>query len=459
MSLIKLIEKFNRKKRILFTTPSHNQGEFINPKSLKLLGKKVFKSDYSEIEDFDNLASPEGVILESQQKAAEIYQSKFSFYLPNGSTSGIIAIMLALLSQNDKVLIARNCHKSVYNGLVLTGACPIWITPKFNEEWGIFKPINANDVEKILSQHQDIKAFILTNPSYEGIISDISKIADVCKQYNVALIVDEAHGALWNFDKTIGTPAIYLKADATVQSLHKTAGALNPSAILHIAKDSAIDLEKVQSSLNLINTTSPSYPILTNIEATINFLHSKKGKNEISKLINNISEFKMSLSNYENIHIYYQNNDITKILIKIDGLSGTNLSNILFDKYKIEDELNNEKSVLFLTGIGTTKKKLNILKKALIKISKKQLKKGSETEQEMADDSTIICEPKVALTPQKVHSLGYKTIKTEESVGHICKEIIINYPPGMPILAPGEIIQDEHLSIIKTHKTIKVLAN
>ncbi len=457
MSLIKLIQNFNRKKRTLFTTPSHNQGVIMAPKSEKLLGKKVFKADFSEIEDFDNLASPNGLILDSELKAAEIYQSKFSFYLPNGSTSGILSMMLSLLSQNDKVLITRNCHKSIYNGLVLTGAYPIWLTPKKNEEWGVFKPINSQDVEEILELQRDIKVFIMTNPSYEGVICDVSKIAEVCKKYNVYLIVDEAHGALWNFDKTIGTPSIYLKADATIQSLHKTAGALNPSAIMHISKDSTIDIDKVQDSLNLINTTSPSYPILANIEGTIDFLNSKKGKNAISKLLLNIYNFKKSLSRYENIHIFSENNDVTKILIKIDGIDGFTLSELLFDKFKIEDELANEKSVLFLTGIGTTKSKLNKLKKALIKISKQvSSETGSEFEEQKC---TEICEPKVVFSPQKVYNMDYKSVKVEACIGQISKELIINYPPGMPIIIPGELIQESHLPLLKDYTTIKVLNN
>ena len=457
MSLINLIQKFNRKKRTLFTTPSHNQGQVIAPRSLTLLGKKIFQADFSEIEDFDNLALPEGAILDSQLKAAEIYQSKYSFYLPNGSTSGILAIMLSLLSQNDKVLITRNCHKSIYNGLVLTGAYPVWLMPKYNEEWGIYKSINAADVEHALSKQKDIKAFIMTNPTYEGTISDISKIAEVCKQHNVLLIVDEAHGALWNFDKTIGTPSIYLKADATIQSLHKTAGALNPSAIMHISKESIIDLEKVQDSLNLINTTSPSYPILANIEGTIDFLSSKKGKKEIARLLTNIYEFKKALSKYENIHVFSENNDVTKILIKIDGLTGFELSDILFTKHKIEDELANEKSVLFLTGIGTTKAKLEKLKKALVKISKSELinKEGSENESQVQ----AVCEPKVVFSPQKIYGQNYKTVKSEDCVGQISKELIINYPPGLPLLLPGERIQEEHLSILQDYPSIKVLNN
>ncbi len=462
MSLIKLIQKFNRNKRTLFTTPSHNQGMVVAPKSVKLLGQKVFKSDFSEIEDFDNLAHPEGAILESQLMASEIYQSKYSFYLPNGSTSGILAAMLALLSQNEKVLIARNCHKAIYNGLILTGAYPIWLMPKYNEEWGIFKPINSQDVEQALSQHKDISVFIMTNPTYEGVISDITKIAEICKQNNVTLVVDEAHGALWNFDKTIGIPAIYSKADITIQSLHKTAGALNPSAIMHVSKDSFVDLEKVQDSLNLINTTSPSYPILSNIEGTIDFLNSKKGKKEISKLLTNIYKFKKALSKFDNIHVFSENNDVTKILVRIDELSGFELSDILFTKYKIEDELANEKSVLFLTGIGTKKEKLNKLKKALIKISKNISKSKEElgyTDEETELKKQVFCEPKVVFSPQKMFNLGYKTVKIEDCIGQISKELIINYPPGLPLIVPGERIQEEHLPLLQDYQSIKVLVN
>ena len=226
---------------------------------------------------------------------------------------------------------------------------------------------------------------------------------------------------------------------------------------MHISKDSTIDIDKVQDSLNLINTTSPSYPILANIEGTIDFLNSKKGKNAISKLLLNIYNFKKSLSRYENIHIFSENNDVTKILIKIDGIDGFTLSELLFDKFKIEDELANEKSVLFLTGIGTTKSKLNKLKKALIKISKQvSSETGSEFEEQKC---TEICEPKVVFSPQKVYNMDYKSVKVEACIGQISKELIINYPPGMPIIIPGELIQESHLPLLKDYTTIKVLNN
>ncbi|MDD3237727.1 MAG: aminotransferase class I/II-fold pyridoxal phosphate-dependent enzyme [Candidatus Gastranaerophilales bacterium] len=454
MSIIKLIKNYGKKKRLLFTTPSHNQGIFIPPKCKNLLGEKYFKSDYSEIEGFDNLSAPTGAIKEAQKKAAQIYEAGNSFFLTNGSTSGILASMIATLAQNDSVLIARNCHKSIYSGLVLTGAYPIWLTPQFDKEWGIFKPIKYTDVEKALNENPQIKVFIMTNPSYEGVISNVNKIAEICNEKNVILIVDEAHGALWNFDKTIGTPAIYSKADITIQSLHKTAGAINPAAIMHLSFDSKVPSEKIQKALNLINTTSPSYPLLLDIESTIDFLGSKAGKKQIAKLIDEIVKFKNDLSKQENLHIYYDNNDITKILVKIDGLSGFELSDILFNKYKIEDELANDKSVLFLTGIGTDKKKLTKLKKALAKISKKALK-----ENKIIDDNSnyVNIEPKVVFAPANVYNQDSIEFQKEDAVGKIANELIVNYPPGMPILIPGELVQEAHLPFLKDKDTLKVL--
>lgn len=455
MSIINLIHEFKKNKRLLFTTPSHSQGQFIAPLSLKYLGKNFFNSDYSEIEGFDNLSNPKGAIKAVQDYAARVYDAKATFFLTNGSTSGIVAAMYALLSRGDKVLIARNCHKSVYNGLVLTGALPVWIMPNYNKDWGIFESINIDYLDEILSKNKDIRAFILTNPTYEGCMSDISRISAVCRKYNVKLIVDEAHGALWNFHKALGTPALLQGADIVVQSLHKTAGALNPSALLHIGNLSSIEPKHIQEALNLITTTSPSYPLLINIESTIRYLDSEKGKFHIFDLVKNVNRFVRSIKTIPNLQVYSANNDVTKILIKVTNLSGFELSDILFNDYKVEDELANEKAVLLLTGLGTDKAKLKRLEKVLFDLASKNIK---ITESEHSYYNYVPVEPRVRYIPSLIWEKPCKEVGLKYALSRVCMESIIEYPPGIPILLPGEVIKKEHIEYLQSKRQrIKVL--
>lgn len=453
MSIIKFIEKFRKTHRIMYTTPSHGQGEFIAPQSLKLIGKKFFKCDYSEMEGFDNLSNPKGIIKASQENAAQIYGAKSTFFLTNGSTSGIVAAMYALLRRGDKVLIARNCHKSVYNGLVLTGAIPIWIMPQYNKDWGIFETINLDYLTEMFEKNKDIKAFILTNPSYEGVMSDIYRISYICKRYKVKLIVDEAHGALWNFHKSLGTPAILQGADIVVQSLHKTAGALNPSALLHIGENSLVKPKSIQDALNLITTTSPSYPLLVNIEGTINYLASDKGKSHLLNLVKWTNRLIRNLKNIPNLEVYSNNNDVTKLLVKVTNMAGFELSDILFNKYGIEDELANEKSVLFLIGVGTTKEKLKKLEKALVEICANNIKITEDIRYKQYKPT----EPRVRYIPALVWDKESKEVDIKYALSRVCMELIADYPPGIPLLLPGEVIKKEHIEYLAEREKIKVL--
>ena len=336
----------------------------------KYLGEKFFKNDFSEIDGFDNLKNPEGAILESLKNTSKIYEVEHSLYLTNGSTQGILTLLLACLKYDDIILAAKNCHRSVFDGVSLAQARVVTIEPDFNFEWGIYDPLKAEQVEKAIRENPKAKGLILPCPYYEGVISSIEKIAEVCHNYGKFLIVDEAHGALWNFDRTIFSPSVFLGADAVVQSLHKTCGAPNQCSILHLPQKSLLDYEDVLETYNKLTTSSPSYPLLLAIEQTIEFLNSKKGKKVIYELVENIEELKKNCQKYPSIKFYEGNNfDLTKILVKIDGISGHDLSKRISEKYKIEDELCNDVSVLYLTGVGTTKSKLKKLEKALIKVA------------------------------------------------------------------------------------------
>ncbi len=349
MSLISILKKKNR--TTLFTTPSHNGKLCIFHKFYQW-----YRADISEIDALN----PEEALKRAEQKAAKIYGVKCTKFLTNGSTSGIIASILACCKQGDKILIWENAHPCHKNGAKLAGAEIIEYKLPFNREWGIYETIEIAETENLIKENSP-KAIIITTPSYEGIVTDIKEISKICKKYNVYLIVDEAHGALYPFSNNLPQSAIPF-ADFTIQSLHKTAGGINPTALLH----SNCNLN-ISEALSMINTTSPSYPMLGTIEANINYLNSKKGKNKIETLITQIKKIKNSFKNIE-----FFGNDPTKILIKKEGLTGYELSELLFDKFDIEDERTNEKSTLLLTGLGTTEAKLDKLKKALIKIDSLQ---------------------------------------------------------------------------------------
>jgi arginine/lysine/ornithine decarboxylase len=217
----------------------------------------------------------------------------------------------------------------------------------YNSEWGIYEPLSAHDYETLIVRYHP-KVLIITSPTYEGRVSDVAEISKVCKKNKVILIVDEAHGALYPFSDKLPQSAVKY-ADFTVQSLHKTAGGINPTALLHANSDLDIN-----SALEKIMTTSPSYPMLATIEANINYLNSKKGKRKIDELISGIKEIREKLKNIE-----FYGDDITKLLIKKSGMTGFELSEYLYDKLNIEDEKTNEKSTLLITGLGTTKEKLS----------------------------------------------------------------------------------------------------
>lgn len=341
MSLIQLLRKQNRK--YLFTTPSHGQKFFIFNKF-----RNFYKYDISETEVQD----PQTALSLAQERATRIYKTNHTYFLTNGSTSGIVASVLTCTQKNDKVLLWRNSHPCHLNAVKLAGCEPVFYDLPLNKEWGIPDRITAD-----LINIKGVKAVIVTSPSYEGIISDIKELKRVCEKNGAYLIVDEAHGALYPFSDKLPQSAVNI-ADFTIQSLHKTAGGLNPTALLHVN----CNLDAIKA-LSMINTTSPSYPLLASIEANINFLNSTKGRKKLDNLVKNIQELRKSITNVE-----FGGDDVTKILIKKDGLTGFELSEKLYEDFDIEDEKTNEISTMLLCGIGTDEKKLEHLKHALKKL-------------------------------------------------------------------------------------------
>lgn len=331
-------------KNTLFTTPSHGQKFFVFSKF-----RQFYKYDISETDTH----MPQGALCDAQERARKIYGVNHTYFLTNGSTSGIIASVLACTKSGENVLLHSDSHPAHSNAVKLAGATPVFYELPRLDGWDVYGKTSVEILEQHLKTRK-IKALIVTSPTYEGIVSDVPAIKVLCEKYGTYLIVDEAHGALYPFSEELPQSSVKI-ADFTIQSLHKTAGGLNPTALLH----SNCDINP-GSALEMIGTTSPSYPLLASIEANINYLNSKRGHNAITNLIDNIKKIKSECKNVE-----FFGDDITKILLKVPNLSGYELSEKLFEEFKIEDERANEKSVMLLCGIGTDIKKLNRLKSAL----------------------------------------------------------------------------------------------
>ncbi len=342
MSLVKLLEEKN--KVTCFTTPSHGQKRFLYEPI-----KDFYKYDISETESQD----PQEALHYAQLWARTVYHTYSTTFLTNGSTSGIIAAVLSCTQVGDKVLIASNAHPCHYNAVRLAGARALTYDLEVDKYWGIPMETKPELIDYYLTKY-DIRTVIVTSPTYEGIISDIEELKAVCEKHNAYLIVDEAHGALYPFSENLPLSAVNI-ADFTVQSLHKTAGGLNPTALLHC--NCEVD---VRPALSMFMTTSPSYPLLASIENNIIYLNSEKGRKEIDELISKLDKIRDSVDNCE-----FFGDDPTKVLIRIPGVSGYQLSETLYNKFGIEDERTNEKSTMLLCGLGTDDKKLKILKHAL----------------------------------------------------------------------------------------------
>ena len=444
--------------------PMHMPG---HKRNVKLLGEKLpYKIDITEIDGFDDLHHAEGLIKDIEDKAKRIYGSKRSFILINGSTCGILAGIRAAVNFGDKVLVARNCHKSVYNAIEINGLDPIYMLPKIGSD-GIDRNIDSNEVEEKLKENKDIKLVILTSPTYEGVINDISSIVSIAHKYNVPVLVDEAHGAHLRFMEGLkDKEALNSGADIVIQSLHKTLPSLTGTALLHIQGD-LVKEENVARELAIFETSSPSYILMSSIEACLDIIESK-GKELFKEYQNNLKYFYNEAKNLKNLKIlgneidnkdYY---DFGKIVIKTNktNITGKELICILRKEYKIELEMSSINYALAMTSICDSKENFERLLDALIDIDNKLEKKNKHKEE--IEDKKETLNIKLQLPKKEISIL--EAIKNDNSEfenyneleGRISKEYVWVYPPGIPLITPGEVISKELINKIEEFKKVNI---
>ena len=454
--IVEALKKAYNNPTYQFHIPGHTKGNGALPEFKQLIGKKALAVDTTD--EFDNLGTlhpATGPIKEAQELAAKAFGAQKTFFLLNGSTAGNLALAMGLTKQGQKIITNRNCHRSVLTGMIISGAEPLWLIPERFEDWGIWGNVNPDRVEELLKTNKDVSMVWITNPTYEGVVSDIKSISAVCKKYNVPLIVDEAHACLWNFNDHLPTSALKLGADAVVHSLHKTGGSMSQSSMLHIAENSILDVDAVEKALKLLHTTSPSLMLLASLDAARANLESPRGKKQLQRAVSNAKYLRREIDKLEHIHQlkpdFGYKTDVTKVFIKADGLSGKRLESILEIDFNIEVESASDAGLLLLSNIGNKRSDIQYLVECLKKIDRTNYSDICYLENKK---HMPMLTPVIKMNLREAYYSEKETIPKTEAIGRISAEIIAECPPG---IAVGELITESHMPYLTDYEFLEVI--
>ncbi len=451
--LVNALRSSAHKKHAAFYTPGHKRGQGVSQSLASLLGKQVFQADLPELPELDNLFAPEGVIKEAQNLAAETFGAAKTWFSINGSTCGIIAAILATCDRGDKIILPRNIHQSAIAGLILSGAMPIFINPEYDSPAGLAYSITPAAVKQALEVHGDAKAVMMLYPTYQGIGGDVRAIADVTHQYDLPLLVDEAHGAHFAFHSELPPSALSCGADLTVQSTHKVLGAMTQASMLHI-QGKRISEQKISKALQLLQSTSPSYLLLASLDAARQQM-AESGQELISHSLKLADLAQSQLESIPSISLWQpppqpgvKYRDRTRLTVDVSplGITGFAADEILHEQLGVTCELPLPHHLTFIISFGNTTADIEQLVQAFQTIS-------SNVPSPPVPQSPSPPVPQSPttphLTPQQAYFAPTETVSINQASGRLCAELICPYPPGIPVLMPGEIITTEAIDYLQ----------
>lgn len=419
--------------------------------------QQVAVIDVTEVPGIDDLHLPVSHILEAEKLLAEAFKADKSMFLVNGATSGIQALFLALGEEGKKVLIPRNAHRSFYGGLVLSGLMPEYLPCEIEPDTGIALSVAPQTAASAIKEKEDIIGIFLTSPSFYGTTLKIKEIAAVCKENNLPLFIDEAHGSHFPFHEAYPVPALWQGADAVVNGLHKTWPVLNQGAALHIA--SSYENEKqLRAALSLVTTTSPSFPILASMDLA-RALMQQEGRSLLDQALGLSNEYKKKINEVKGLKVLAEELkyidgvaeiDPLKVLISVKGLSinGYEVASILHKNYNIQIELSEESVILAMFSMFHTRDDWEKFYRALADIAVKyraDVPKGSK--------GIVPPRPTVIFSPRQAYFSKKRTVPLEESAGLVSGEMVAAYPPGIPCILPGELITKEVIEYLEFLRT------
>lgn len=446
--LYEKLEAYGKSDYYGFHMPGHKRNSDVTQANLP------YGIDITEIEGFDNLHHAEEIIREAQVRAASMYHAEETHYLINGSTAGILSAVMGCTKKGGKILMARNCHKSVYHAVFLNELRPVYIYPEFDETMELNMAVSPEKIERLLEEHKEVQAVVLTSPTYDGVLSDIERISEIVHQKKIPLIVDEAHGAHFGFHPYFPKNANTKGADVVIHSLHKTLPALTQTALIHL-NGTRIDRRKIRNYLHIFQTSSPSYVLMASMDECLKTV-AEQGNVLFEIYVKNLESKRVELKKLKHIRLMETEEfDRSKLVLSVKDtilkkenrvFTGKMLYERLLLEYHLQMEMAAGSYVIAMTSIGDTKEGMDRLLSALFEIDE-ELEKKSEEEKRY-----YLPRQEQVLTSFEVEGMrrmeNVKSLSWKESAGFISMEYAYLYPPGIPLIVPGERITKETAAML-----------
>lgn len=442
-------------RKVSFHTPGHKSGKGIATRFRKFVGPRVFTIDLTTLDEVDSLQNPTGVIKEAQELAAKASGADRSYFLVNGTTVGNHAMVASTTNPGDKVLIARNCHRSVLTGLIVSGAMPVFFPPVFDRNLKLTLNVTFDTVKAAIDANPGARALLITSPNYYGLCADIERIIPYAQERGMIVLMDEAHGPHLKFHPKLPTCALEAGADLCVQSTHKIVGGMTQASMLH-ARAGRINLDDVTNTLKLLQTTSPSYILMASLDLA-RMQMATEGKKLLTRALKLAEDARAQINTISGISCFGREQaqaagmadmDVTKLTITVSdlGLSGYHVSQILNTRFGIQVEMADPFHVLVIVSIGDRQDDLARLVDALKVISTESGLQGALLPLDKVHPPMLA--NRLAMTPRDAFYSDTELVAVDAAVGRVCAEVVTVYPPGIPLFVPGEEITRDAIEYI-----------
>ncbi len=441
--IVEALEEFRRHRVVPFDVPGHKRGRG-NPDLAALLGDRCVRIDVNSMKPLDNLSNPVSVIAEAERLCADAFGAKHAFFIVNGTTMAVQTMVLSVCKAGDKIILPRNVHKSVINALILCGAVPVYMNPTVHPVIGVALGMQISELERCIRENPDAVAVLVNNPTYYGICSDLASITRIAHAHGMKVLCDEAHGTHLYFGENLPLAGMRAGVDMAAVSMHKSGGSLTQSSILLIGE--AMETGVVRQVINLTQTTSASYLLLASLDLSRRNL-ALRGKESFAKVVRMANYAREEINDLGGYYAYGKelidgdavfDFDVTKLCVftKNMGLTGIEVYDLLRDEYDIQAEFGDIGTMMAYLSIGDRMQDVERLIGALEDI--KRLYKGDASGISYVDavDADVAYSPRFAFYADK------ESLPIREAVGHVCGEFVMCYPPGIPLLAPGERISE-----------------